>query len=281
MKRFCLLVALMLFTPFAHAGEGISFSIGGHRVHLDSTRCRSLSCVSVSVSGGSRRDDGGDNGRMLKPVPAPAATAAIPATPAASALPAPVQAASPAPRPVTVDKPAPVAPAAAPPPPPPPPPRVMTLQPAPVVAAPPPPPAAVPAAPARPAPPVIRVSREADEPDDGPIGDWQTEANNLVRIRLCGTALCGYALDRTTRDLGEAVLINMKPKNGARWNGGVYSQDSGNIRYGTIELKSADRLRVSSCALGRVYCTGADWVRVSHARQRVITQGQPRGEPRT
>lgn len=127
----------------------------------------------------------------------------------------------------------------------------------------------------------MRVSREADEPDDGPIGDWQTEANNLVRIRLCGTALCGYALDRTTRDLGEAVLINMKPKNGARWNGGVYSQDSGNIRYGTIELKGADKLRVSSCALGRVYCTGADWVRVSHARQRVITQGQLRGEPRS
>ncbi|SEC78277.1 DUF2147 domain-containing protein [Bradyrhizobium erythrophlei] len=276
MKRFCLLVALTLFTPFAHAGEGISFSIGGHRVHVDSTRCRSLSCV--SVSGASRRDDGGDNGRMLKPVPAPAATAAIPATPAASALPAPVQAASPAPPPIIVYKPAPVAPAAAPPPSAPSPPRVMTPPPPPVVAAPPPPPAA---APARPAPPVIRVSREADEPDDGPIGDWQTEANNLVRIRLCGTALCGYALDRTTRDLGEAMLINMKPKNSARWNGGVYSQDSGNIRYGTIELKAADRLRVSSCALGRVYCTGADWVRVSHARQRVITQGQLRGEPRS
>ncbi|WP_375788238.1 DUF2147 domain-containing protein [Bradyrhizobium sp. Pha-3] len=276
MKRFCLLVALMLFTPFAHAGEGISFSIGGHRVHLDSTRCRSLSCV--SVSGGSRRDDGGDNGRTLKPMPAPATTAVIPATPAASALPAPVPAAPPAPPPIIVYKPAPVAPAATSPPSAPSPPRVMTPQPPPVVAAPPPPPVVVPA---RPAPPVVRVSREADEPDDGPIGDWQTEANNLVRIRLCGTALCGYALDRTTRDLGEAVLINMKPKSGARWNGGVTSQDSGHIRYGTIELKAADKLRVESCMLGRIYCTGTDWVRVSHARQRVITQGQPRGEPRS
>lgn len=276
MKRFCLLVALMLFMPLAHAGEGISFSIGGHRVHLDSSRCRSLSCV--SVSDGSRRDDGADNGRAIKPAPAPAATAAIPATPAASALPAPVPAAPPAPPPNIVYKPAPVAPAAAPPPSAPSPPRVMTPQPPPVVAAPPPPPAAVPA---RPALPVLRVSREADEPDDGPIGDWQTEANDLVRIRLCGTALCGYALDRTTRDLGEAVLINMKPKQAARWDGGVTSQDSGTIRYGTIELKGADRLRVLSCALGRVYCTGVDWVRVSHARHRVITQGQLRGEPRS
>ena len=79
MKRTCLLVALTLFAPFAYAGEGLSFSIGGHRVHLDSARCRSLSCVSVSDR--SRRDDGGDNGRMLNPVPAPAA---IPVTPAAS-----------------------------------------------------------------------------------------------------------------------------------------------------------------------------------------------------
>ncbi|MGY3691999.1 uncharacterized protein (DUF2147 family) [Bradyrhizobium sp. USDA 3240] len=151
----------------------------------------------------------------------------------------------------------------------------MTPQSTPVVAAPPPPPAEVPA------PPVLRVSREADEPDDGPIGDWQTEANDLVRIRLCGTALCGYALDKTTRDLGEAVLINMKPKQEARWDGGVTSHDSGTIRYGTLELKGADRLRVLSCALGRVYCTGADWVRVSRARHRVITQGQLRSEPRS
>ncbi len=128
---------------------------------------------------------------------------------------------------------------------------------------------------------MIRVSRETDEPDDGPVGDWQTEANNLVRVRLCGNALCGYALDRTTRDLGEAVLINMKPKQDARWTGGVYSRDNGNIRYGTIALTGADRLRVESCMLGRFYCTGVDWVRVSHARARVMTQGQLRSEPRS
>lgn len=273
MKRTCLLVALMLLAPFAHAGEGISFSIGGHRVHLDSTRCRSLSCVSVSDRW--KRDDGADNGRTLKPAPAPAAPAASPppAPPATAALPAPP--------PIIVSKPAPAAPPPAAPSPPPSPPRVMTPQPPSVVAAPPPPPAAVPAAPARPVPPVIRVSRETDEPDDGPVGDWQTEANNLVRVRLCGNALCGYALDRTTRDLGEAVLINMKPKQDARWTGGVYSRDSGSIRYGTIALTGADKLRVESCVLGRFYCTGADWVRVSHSRARVMTQGQLRPEPRS
>ncbi len=61
MKRFCLLAVLMLSAPLAHAGEGLSFSIGGHRIHIDSTRCRAQSCVSVSDR--SRRDDGA--GRAL------------------------------------------------------------------------------------------------------------------------------------------------------------------------------------------------------------------------
>ncbi|MFN5717556.1 MAG: hypothetical protein ACK463_23920, partial [Bradyrhizobium sp.] len=121
-------------------------------------------------------------------MPAPAA---IPVTPAASPPPAPP--------PIIVYKPAPAVPPPVAAPPPPAPTRVMTPEPPPAVAA--PPPAAVPAGPV---PPLIRVSREVDEPDDGPIGDWQTEANDLVRIRLCGNALCGYALDRSTRDLGEA-----------------------------------------------------------------------------
>jgi uncharacterized protein (DUF2147 family) len=130
----------------------------------------------------------------------------------------------------------------------------------------------------------VRVSREPeDEPAEGPIGDWQTETDSLVRIRLCGRALCGYALDRETRDLGEAVLINMKPKKGSQWSGNVYSHDSGNTYYGTIELTDVDRMRVEACALGRFYCTGADWTRVSHTpqQQRVITQRQSQPEPQS
>ncbi|MBR0899775.1 DUF2147 domain-containing protein [Bradyrhizobium tropiciagri] len=270
MKRCCLLVALLLFTSLAHAGEGISFSIGGHRVHLDSARCRTLSCV--SVTGTSRRDDGTGSGRAMKPLPAPATTAAIPAATPAIAPPAPV---APTPPPIIAAAPSPTAvptPSA-------PPPRVMTPPPAPVVAAPPPSPAPSAVVPARPRP-LTQVSREPDEADDGPIGDWQTETSSLVRVRLCGNALCGYALDRTTRDLGEAVLINMKPNTDARWSGNVYSEDSGRIRYGTIELKGADSMRVEACAIGRFYCSGVDWVRISHSRARV-TQGQRRDGPRS
>ena len=56
MKRFCFLAVLMALglsacMSSAHAGRSISFSLGKHRVHLESARhCRSLSCASVSIS---------------------------------------------------------------------------------------------------------------------------------------------------------------------------------------------------------------------------------------
>ena len=263
MKRFCLLIALLLLSPSAHAGNGISFSIGGHRIHIDSVRCRSLSCV--SVSGMSRRDSGDDyDGRAMKPPPVPATTEAIPAAPVANHPPVSATATPPAP-PITIYKPAQVA-----------------APPARPVISPPPPPAVTPPKPARPAPQIVRVSREADdEPTEGPVGDWETEAGNLVRIRLCGHALCGYALDKATRDLGEAVLINMNPKQDAQWSGSVYSHDSGNLYYGMIELKSVAKLRVEACVLGRFYCTGTNWTRASRAPQHMITQRQLQSEPRS
>ena len=51
MKRLYSLVALMLLTTSADAGQ-ISFSVGGHRIRIEAPRhCRSTSCASVSVSG--------------------------------------------------------------------------------------------------------------------------------------------------------------------------------------------------------------------------------------
>jgi hypothetical protein len=288
MKRFCLLAALMLLSSSAHAG-GISFVIGGHRIHIDSVRCRSLSCV--SVSGFSRREDIGDNCHPAKA--APATTAPVAAAPVASRPPVPAPAVPAAPPPIVVYKPAPVAPAQvvappppAPPPPAPPPPAAphLVTTPPPAVVTPTPPPAPPPpvVVPARPVPPVVRISHETDdEPDDGPIGDWQTETDSLVRIRLCGHALCGYALDKETRDLGEALLINMKPKQGTQWSGNVYSHDSGSTHYGTMEMKGTNTLRVEACAFGRFYCTGANWIRVSQTPRRLITERQIKAEPRS
>ena len=59
---------------------------------------------------------------------------------------------------------------------------------------------------------------------NSPIGDWQTEGKGTVRIAKCGNALCGYVLNASSNDKGEAILINMKPKTDRQWTGSVYSQ---------------------------------------------------------
>src|SRR5258707_15331259 len=78
MRRFWLLTVLMVLSPSAHA-DSFSFSIGGHRIHVESSRyCRSTSCASVSISGISQsrrnRDRYDDDGRdTVDPVKGPAA----------------------------------------------------------------------------------------------------------------------------------------------------------------------------------------------------------------
>ena len=98
---------------------------------------------------------------------------------------------------------------------------------------------------------------------DSPIGDWQTEGKGTVRIAKCGTALCGYVLNASSNDKGEAILINMKPKTDRQWTGSVYSQDSGETYYGTMAIKGINTLRVEACALGRFYCSGNNWSRIA------------------
>lgn len=287
MKRYCLLAALMLLSPSAYAGNSVSFVIGGHRIHIEAPRyCRSPSCVSVSTSGIYRKRDRYDDedryeddrdNTPVKPQPAPPAVAPS-APPVVRPPAAPVVVASPA----ALYKPAASTTriVAAPPPPPVAPTR-LTVPPAPL----PPPPVATPVEPARPAPQIARVAHEAEEETDSPIGDWQTEGRGTVRIGKCGNALCGYVLSSSTDDRGEAVLINMKPKNSTRsdrqWTGSVYSRDSGDTYYGTIELKAANTLRVEACAFGRFYCSGNNWSRIVDRAESLMSSRPGIAEPRS
>jgi uncharacterized protein (DUF2147 family) len=141
---------------------------------------------------------------------------------------------------------------------------------------PPPPPAPVAA------PQVSRVSHEVEqEVADTPVGDWQTEGNGAIRITRCGTALCGYVLNSSSDDRGEAVLINMKLKTDTRWTGNVYSHDSGDTFYGTMDLKTPNTLRVEACALGRFYCSGNNWSRISGRAESLMTSRQVLAAPRS
>ena len=284
MKRYWLLAALMLLSPSAYA-DSISFVVGGHRIHVEASRhCRSPSCASVSISGIHRsRDRYDDDDRYeddridsppVKPQPAPPTAAPPASNPPAQPL---VVATPPA-----VYKPAAAAaPIVAAPPPGPVAPAVLAVPPAPPAPPAPPVPVARPAEPARPAPHIARVSHDAEEDADTPIGDWQTEGKGTVRIGKCGNALCGYVLNSSSGDKGEVVLINMKPKNDRHWTGSVYSRASGDTYYGTIDIKSPNTLRVEACAFGRFYCSGNNWRRIAGQAESLISSRQTFAEPRS
>lgn len=298
MKRIFGLVVLMLAASSAHA-DSFSFSVGGHRVRIEAPRnCRSTSCASISIPGvyqSRRKQEDEDREVVVAPPPAPPAPASVPAVGFAPAAPVQQVAPPPAPPPAAVAPPAVVAPQPAPASK-----LIVVMVPAPTplavykpaaattqeVAAPlpavPPVQAVVQPRPPEPVdakPPVIKVLRE-EEPDS-PVGDWQTENKGIVRIAECGRALCGYAVKPGEDAKGEAVLINMKPKTSAQWTGSVYSKDSGDTYYGSINMNGPNTLRVEACAFGRFYCNGNHWTRVPPRTDRVITSRQMDVQPRS
>jgi uncharacterized protein (DUF2147 family) len=285
MKRLCCLAVLMALSwsacgSSAHAGRSISFSLGKHRVHIESARhCRSLSCASVSISKRlnwrhrrDRYEEEHDATVPAKPVPAVPQTVSPPAPPSITGPKAIVSAPPPlytaaASRSYTVDVP-PVAP-----------PPIQGVS----IPVPPVPSVEKPVETAQPPAQVERVTHQAEEeaPSDSPIGDWQTEGKGTVRIAKCGNALCGYVLGSSSNEKGEAILINMKPKTERQWTGGVYSQESGETYYGTMSMKAINTLRVEACALGRFYCSGNNWSRITRRADSLVTSRQMSAEQRS
>jgi hypothetical protein len=273
MKRFCFLAVLIALTSSAHAGRSISFNVGSHRVQIESSRhCRSVSCASMSISKRldlrrkrDRHNDDRDVAVPAKPVP-PAPQPMAPPAPPPTTAPAKTIVTAPPPvyttaasRGYTVDPP-PVAP-----------PPVQDTS----IPVPPAPSVEKPVGTAQPAPQIERVLHQAEEvaSSDSPIGDWQTEGKGTVRIAKCGNALCGFTLG-PSNERGEAILINMKPKTERQWTGGVYSQHSGETYYGTMSTKGINTLRVEACTVGRFYCSGNNWSRITRRADGVVTLRQ-------
>ncbi|HKU09517.1 MAG TPA: DUF2147 domain-containing protein [Bradyrhizobium sp.] len=286
MKRLCALVVLMVASSSADAGT-ISFSVGGHRIRIETPRgCSSSSCASISIPGvyESRRKRDDDPGNTVTSPPPPSAPAQVAPPPApapvqqtAPPAPRPVVAATPAPAPLAVYKPAAVttqevAPPPLPPVPPPVQPAASVTQPCTT------PPASKPDESARPATAVLKVLHEEDA-TDSPLGDWQTEGKGMVRIAECGRSLCGHAIKEGESEKGEAVLINMKPKSDTQWSGRVYSKDSGDTYYGTMRLRGPNTMRVEACAFSRFYCNGNNWIRIT--AKPIMTSRQVTDRPRS
>jgi hypothetical protein len=280
MKRIWCLAVLIALTSSAYAGS-FSFRVGSHRVHIESPRhCRSASCTSVRISKSlnwrhrrDRNDDDRDAAAPAKPVPPAPQTVSPPAPPAITV---PAKTIVEAPPPAIYTPAASTTQIAAAPPPPPPalPPTEQVSIPV--------PPVTKPAEAAQPAAPLIeRVTNQTEEePSDSPIGDWQTEGKGTVRIAKCGNALCGYALG-SSNEKGEAILINMKLKAERQWTGNVYNQKSGETYYGTMSMKAISTLRVETCAFGRFYCSGNDWIRVTRRADSVVSSWPASAEPRS
>ena len=246
MKRLFVIATLLMATTAAHAGNSVSFEIGGHKIHIEAPKdCSTLSCLKVSSPNGTGFDlkglkskHSGDDDAVAdradpspqNAAPAPAATAPQPAAPAASVTaPASATVASTDSTPgVGFDT------------------RSAPVAPAPAASA----PAAV-----APAAPVAAAPAAAS---NSPIGIWATEENKgNVRVEACGQNLCGF-----TDHTDEKILINMRPQN-SKWVGLIHDPKSGRNYDSTIAMKGPDTLRLQGCAFGGLFCGGQIWKRVS------------------
>jgi uncharacterized protein (DUF2147 family) len=242
MKKLFVIAAMLMATTAAHAGNSVSFEIGGHKIHIEAPKdCNTLSCLKVSSPDGTGFDFKGFKSKHLgddyvasDPQPQ-------------NAAPAPAQAAAPQPA-------APAATAAAPTS------TVASTDSIPGVGF--ETPSAASRAPAAPAPaavtPAAPVAAAPVAASGTPIGLWATEENKgNVRVEACGQNLCGFT-DKTN----EKVLINMQPQD-SKWVGRIHDPDSGRTYDSTIAMKGPNAMRVQGCAFGGMFCGGQTWKRVS------------------
>ncbi|MCA6110697.1 DUF2147 domain-containing protein [Bradyrhizobium cenepequi] len=261
MKKLLAIAALLLASTAAHAQY--TFEYGGRTIRIDPDRGTvSIPGVYDNTGHKSKRAKSEEGTRKQKsnqeaktdsqsapaPAPGPAAPpAAATSTEATTAAVAPSNGAG---MPQTS---------------PPSPPAPQSQQTA-VPASPPSPPPQAPAptvATAAPAPVAKPVTPAAAAQANSPIGMWLTEEKEgQVRIEQCGTNLCGYAVDKTSNQNGEQVLINMKPGKD-KWSGRILDPNTGSTYDSTIALKGSDTLRVQGCAFGGMFCGGQTWTRVN------------------
>jgi hypothetical protein len=235
MKKLYILAALLMATTTAHAGNSISFEIGGHKIHVETPKdCDSLSCIKISAPGLSGSSFGFKNSKSDRSQDDDAAPA--PKTAAAPVDPAPAPQATVAP----VSNPVPETIATAP--------TVPVIQDT----------VAAPSSPVAPVPKPASVTTTSAATPATPLGVWATEENKgSVRIEQCGENLCGVAAKS-----GEKILINMKPSD-SKWTGRIHDPDSGRTYDSSMTMKGPNTLRIQGCAFGGLFCGGQTWTRVS------------------
>lgn len=113
-----------------------------------------------------------------------------------------------------------------------------------------------------------------------PLGEWRDEDGKAtIRIVDCNSRLWGVVasesipggLDKNNPDkakrtrplLGMPILLNMKKAEDEKdkWEGKVYDATSGKTYDSSIQLKSANALRIEGC-VAMILCGGQTWTRV-------------------
>lgn len=138
-----------------------------------------------------------------------------------------------------------------------------------------------------------------------PLGEWKVEDDKAtIRIVDCNSRLWGVIASekipgntdsknpdkakRTRLTLGVPVLLNMKKVTDEKdkWEGQIYDATSGKTYDSSIQLKSANALRVEGC-VAMILCGGQTWVRVADTAQtppagtKIGTPAPAPGAPKT
>lgn len=113
-----------------------------------------------------------------------------------------------------------------------------------------------------------------------PLGEWRDEDGKAtIKVVDCNSKLWGVVASesipggvdsknpdkakRTRPTLGMPVLLNMKKSSDEKekWEGKVYNAENGKTYDASIQLKSANALRVEGCLVWPL-CGGQTWTRV-------------------
>ncbi len=114
-----------------------------------------------------------------------------------------------------------------------------------------------------------------------PLGEWRDEDGKAtIRIVDCNSRLWGVVasesipggIDKNNPDkakrtrplLGMPILLNMKKVEDEKdkWEGKVYDATSGKTYDSSIQLKTANSLRIEGC-VAMILCGGQTWTRVA------------------
>jgi uncharacterized protein (DUF2147 family) len=114
----------------------------------------------------------------------------------------------------------------------------------------------------------LALQAAANTPLDGV---WRSPGGNtIMKIAPCGDSACGtvaWASDKAKKDsskatsqlVGTALLTGLQQDKKGHWQGKIFIPDQNMRATAKIVRVSADQLKVSGCAAGKMLCKSQIW----------------------